>query len=165
MAIRSPKTSASSMWWVESKIVRPKTRKDRWWNDNSWWSIVAIFFCWRCFTFVFWNSTVFLRRFFPNIYISSFTALSCEKIKDFENTTYRDSSSLPGLYCNSKSQIALRAYGSTPAVGSSRITVLEPATNAMETDNFLFIPPDKYLDFSFRLERSPDSARNLFKKR
>ena len=35
----------------------------------------------------------------------------------------------------------LREYGSTPAVGSSRITHLEPPTNAHITDTFLFIPP------------------------
>ena len=71
---------------------------------------------------------------------------------------------LPDLYCNNKSQIALRAYGSTPAVGSYRMTVLEPATKAMATDNFLFIPPDKYFDLSFLFDNSPVSVRNLLRK-
>lgn len=35
----------------------------------------------------------------------------------------------------------LRAYGSTPAVGSSRITTFEPPTKARATDSFLCIPP------------------------
>lgn len=32
-------------------------------------------------------------------------------------------------------------YGSTPEVGSSRITTLAPPTNAKATDNFLCMPP------------------------
>lgn len=32
-------------------------------------------------------------------------------------------------------------YGSTPDVGSSRITTLAPPTNARATDNFLCMPP------------------------
>lgn len=47
----------------------------------------------------------------------------------------------PCLYLSSSSQMPLRAYGSTPAVGSSRITTLDPPTNAMATDSFLCIPP------------------------
>ena len=38
--------------------------------------------------------------------------------------------------------MALRAYGSTPAVGSSKITIRDFATNATAIDNFRFIPPD-----------------------
>jgi hypothetical protein len=30
------------------------------------------------------------------------------------------------------------------------MTVFEPATNAIDTDSFRFIPPDKNFDFSFR---------------
>ena len=37
--------------------------------------------------------------------------------------------------------MALLAYGSTPAVGSSKMTVLELPTNAIATDSFRFIPP------------------------
>lgn len=33
-------------------------------------------------------------------------------------------------------------YGSTPEVGSSRITTLAPPTNAKATDNFLCMPPE-----------------------
>ena len=52
-------------------------------------------------------------------------------------------SDLPPLYLTNKSQIALRAYGSMPAVGSSKITVREPPINAMATESFLFIPPER----------------------
>lgn len=48
---------------------------------------------------------------------------------------------VPCLYLSNNSQMPLRAYGSTPAVGSSRITTLDPPTNAMATDNFLCMPP------------------------
>jgi len=48
---------------------------------------------------------------------------------------------VPALYLSSRSHIERLAYGSTPAVGSSRMTTLEPAVNAIAIDNFLCIPP------------------------
>lgn len=50
----------------------------------------------------------------------------------------------PLRYLSSRSQIPLREYGSTPAVGSSRTTTFEPPTNAIATDSFLCMPPDKW---------------------
>ncbi len=38
----------------------------------------------------------------------------------------------------------LRAYGSTPAVGSSRITTFDPPTKASATESFLCIPPEEH---------------------
>lgn len=35
----------------------------------------------------------------------------------------------------------LLAYGSTPAVGSSRMTIRDPAVNATAIDSFRFMPP------------------------
>ena len=52
---------------------------------------------------------------------------------------------LPSLWRRRKSQICLRANGSTPAVGSSRMMVRDPPTKANKIDSFLFIPPDKCL--------------------
>lgn len=49
----------------------------------------------------------------------------------------------PGLYLRMRSQMALRAYGSTPAVGSSKITARDPPTKAMATESFLFMPPER----------------------
>ena len=57
----------------------------------------------------------------------------------------------PCLYLRMRSQMALRAQGSTPAVGSSRMTALEPPTKAMATDSFLFIPPDNVCTKLWRL--------------
>lgn len=37
--------------------------------------------------------------------------------------------------------MALLEYGSTPDVGSSKMTTFDPPTNAMATDSFLCIPP------------------------
>lgn len=50
---------------------------------------------------------------------------------------------IPVLYLFSRFHMALREEGSTPAVGSSRMTVLAPPTNAMAIDNFLCMPPDR----------------------
>lgn len=47
----------------------------------------------------------------------------------------------PALYFSSRSQMDLLEYGSTPDVGSSKMTTLDPPTNAMATDSFLCIPP------------------------
>lgn len=63
----------------------------------------------------------------------------------------------PCLYLRMRSQIARRAYGSTPAVGSSKITARDPPTNAIATDNFLFIPPDRVWT---RLWRLLDNSRS-----
>ena len=52
---------------------------------------------------------------------------------------------LPYFCVDKKSHICLRANGSTPAVGSSRIIVRDPPTNASKIDNFRFMPPDKCL--------------------
>lgn len=48
---------------------------------------------------------------------------------------------LPALYFSSRSQMDLLEYGSTPEVGSSKITTFDPPTNAMATDSFLCMPP------------------------
>ena len=62
----------------------------------------------------------------------------------------------------SNSQIDLRAYGSTPAVGSSRITVLAFPQKAMATDSFLFIPPDNHINKSMHLnEEGYRTAHNF----
>ena len=50
---------------------------------------------------------------------------------------------IPGLYLSKRSQMERRAYGSTPAVGSSRMTTRDPAVNAMAIDSFRCIPPDE----------------------
>ena len=60
--------------------------------------------------------------------------------------------------------MARRAYGSTPAVGSSRITVREPATKAMATESFLFMPPLKVSTAEWRLVGRPRSATSLMRK-
>lgn len=52
-----------------------------------------------------------------------------------------DETHLPALYFSSRSQMDLLEYGSTPEVGSSKITTFDPPTNAMATDSFLCIPP------------------------
>ena len=39
----------------------------------------------------------------------------------------------------------LLEYGSTPEVGSSRMTVFDPPTNAIATESFLCMPPDRQL--------------------
>lgn len=52
---------------------------------------------------------------------------------------------VPSFCVDKKSQICLLAKGSTPAVGSSRMMVRDPPTNANKMDNFRFIPPDKCL--------------------
>lgn len=79
------------------------------------------------------------------------------------------------------SQIARRAYGSTPAVGSSKIMVLASPTNALEslfshslftkdeeetyiaTDSFLFIPPDNVETVELRFAVKPTSS-NILKR-
>lgn len=48
---------------------------------------------------------------------------------------------LPFRYLRSSSQMLRREAGSTPAVGSSKITTWEPPTKAMATESFRFIPP------------------------
>ena len=77
--------------------------------------------------------------------------------------TYKKSHAwfLPGFDFRIRSHIPLLEAGSTPDVGSSRITVLELAMKAMATESFLFIPPDKLRDCSCRLSVSPTSSRNL----
>lgn len=64
----------------------------------------------------------------------------------------------PGLYLRIRSQMALRAYGSTPAVGSSKITARDPPTNAMATDSFLFMPPERVCTREWRLLESSRSS-------
>lgn len=64
----------------------------------------------------------------------------------------------PGLYLRMRSQMALRAYGSTPAVGSSRITARDPPTKAMATDSFLFMPPERVCTREWRLLESSRSS-------
>ena len=68
---------------------------------------------------------------------------------------------IPSLYFKIKSQIALLEYGSTPEVGSSKITVFDSAIKDIATDNFRFIPPDKLHDNSSRLAARPVSHKNL----
>lgn len=81
------------------------------------------------------------------------------------------------------SQIARRAYGSTPAVGSSKIMVLASPTNALEslfshslftkdeeetyiaTDSFLFIPPDNVETVELRFAVKPTSSNILERTR
>lgn len=60
-----------------------------------------------------------------------------------------------------RSQIALLAYGSTPAVGSSSIMVLDPPIKAMATDNFLCIPPDRQSTVELHLADISMSFINL----
>lgn len=57
-----------------------------------------------------------------------------------------------------RSQMALRAYGSTPAVGSSKITARDPPTKAMATDSFLFMPPERVCTWQCRLLESSRSS-------
>lgn len=64
----------------------------------------------------------------------------------------------PGLYLRMRSQMALRAYGSTPAVGSSKITARDPPTKAMATDSFLFMPPERVCTKEWRLLESSRSS-------
>lgn len=64
----------------------------------------------------------------------------------------------PGLYLRMRSQMALRAYGSTPAVGSSKITARDPPTKAMATDSFLFMPPERVCTREWRLLESSRSS-------
>lgn len=54
--------------------------------------------------------------------------------------------------------MALRAYGSTPAVGSSKITARDPPTKAMATDSFLFMPPERVCTWQCRLLESSRSS-------
>lgn len=51
---------------------------------------------------------------------------------------------LPARYFRRRSQMPLRAYGSTPAVGSSRMTTFDPPTKARATESFLCIPPEEH---------------------
>ena len=44
------------------------------------------------------------------------------------------------------------------------MTVFDPATNAIDTDNFRFMPPDKNFDLSFRFGINREFARNLVKR-
>lgn len=64
----------------------------------------------------------------------------------------------PGLYLRMRSQMALRAYGSTPAVGSSKMTARDPPTKAMATDSFLFMPPERVCTREWRLLESSRSS-------
>lgn len=64
----------------------------------------------------------------------------------------------PGLYLRMRSQMALRAYGSTPAVGSSKITARDPPTKAIATDSFLFMPPERVCTREWRLLESSRSS-------
>ena len=63
----------------------------------------------------------------------------------------------------SRSQMARLAYGSTPAVGSSKITVRDPPTNAIATDSLRFIPPLRVSTAEFRLLGKPKSVTSLEK--
>lgn len=59
--------------------------------------------------------------------------------------------------------MALLENGSTPAVGSSRMTVLEPPTKATATDSFLCMPPDKHSTLLWRFDLKPISCIKLIK--
>ena len=48
---------------------------------------------------------------------------------------------LPSRYLSSSSQMLQREAGSTPAVGSSRMTTREPPTKVMATESFCCVPP------------------------
>ncbi len=65
------------------------------------------------------------------------------------------------LYLNNKSQMLLRPLGSTPALGSSSMTVLEPPTKAMATDNLRCMPPERFLAKSFFLGLNIVSSRSF----
>ncbi len=54
---------------------------------------------------------------------------------------------LLSLCLERKSHICLRAKGSTPDVGSSKMMVLDLPTNASKIDNFLFMPPERCLEY------------------
>lgn len=59
--------------------------------------------------------------------------------------------------------MARLAYGSTPAVGSSKITVREPPTNAIATDSLRFMPPLSVSTAECRLLGNPRSLTSLKK--
>lgn len=68
---------------------------------------------------------------------------------------------VPFLFLEMISQILLREQGSTPVVGSSRITTLDPPRRAIAMDNFLFIPPDRVPASLWRWLYSPVSFKVL----
>lgn len=68
---------------------------------------------------------------------------------------------VPFLFLEIISQILLREHGSTPVVGSSRITTLDPPRRAIAMDNFLFIPPDRVPASLWRWLYSPVSFKVL----
>lgn len=68
---------------------------------------------------------------------------------------------VPFLFLEMISQILLLEQGSTPVVGSSRITTLDPPSRAMAMDNFLFMPPDRVPASLWRWLYSPVSFKVL----
>ena len=58
--------------------------------------------------------------------------------------------------------MSLLECGSTPAVGSSRMMVFDPAINAMPIESFLFMPPESVLVGLCLLSVNPVSSKNLF---
>lgn len=71
---------------------------------------------------------------------------------------------VPFLFLEIISQILLREHGSTPVVGSSSITTLDPPRRAIAIDNFLFIPPDREPASLWRWLYSPVSFKVLENK-
>ena len=61
--------------------------------------------------------------------------------------------------------MALLAKGSTPAVGSSRITVRDPAAKAIATESFLFMPPLNVSTAQCLFVGSPTSITSLLGKK
>lgn len=71
---------------------------------------------------------------------------------------------VPFLFLEIISQILLREHGSTPVVGSSSITTLDPPRRAIAIDNFLFIPPDREPASLWRWLYRPVSFKVLWNK-
>lgn len=69
----------------------------------------------------------------------------------------------PIRYLKRRSQIERRPDGSTPADGSSSMTVLEPPTNAIATESLRCMPPERFFDSSFFLSTRPFRDINLYR--
>ena len=100
---------------------------------GSGWDNSPLLF-YSCEYFLFCTS---VRKLFIHVY------LSCT-LNTWDEELYVERLS-PFRYLSSRSQIERLEQGSTPDVGSSRITILDPPTNAMATDSFLCIPPVQVL--------------------
>lgn len=69
----------------------------------------------------------------------------------------------PIRYLKRRSQIERRPDGSTPADGSSSITVLEPPTNAIATESLRCMPPERFFESSFFLSTRPLGDINVYR--